>query len=250
MLLGALGCLWFVTLLEIVPRVGLTSLRYLPPFSSMVLALRNEAGTAAFWQAVVDTMAGWAGGLLIAVVAGLVAGIGIGSVRFVREATASTIEFMRPIPSVALIPVAVLLYGAQIRSTFLLVGYGAFWPVLLQVLHGVADVDPVARDTALGYRLPAWTRIRHLLWPTALPYITTGIRLAAAVALILAITAELVIGSPGLGQEIAVARSSDAVATMYALVIVIGILGVGVNLLFRALERQLLSWHPSVRARA
>ena len=75
----------------------------------------------------------------------------------------------------------------------------------------------------------------------------TGVRLAATIALVLAITAELVIGSPGLGKEIAVAQSSGAVASMYALVVVTGLIGVAVNLLARVLERRALAWHTSVR---
>ena len=87
--------------------------------------------------------------------------------------------------------------------------------------HSVEDlsgVDPVAMDTAHSYGLGRWGRVRHVVWPTALPYAMTGFRLAAAVALILAITAELIIGSPGLGREIAVAQTSGAVPAMYALV--------------------------------
>src|SRR5205814_9788804 len=83
-----------------------------------------------------------------------------------------------------------------------------------------------------------------------LPYIMTGIRLAAAVALILAVTAELVIGAPGLGKEIGVAMSSSAVPTMYALILVIGRFAVTVNVLFRTLERRVLAWHTSVRLEA
>jgi ABC-type nitrate/sulfonate/bicarbonate transport system permease component len=86
-----------------------------------------------------------------------------------------------------------------------------------------------------------------VLWPTALPYIFTGIRLAAAVALVLAVTTELVIGSPGLGALIGVAQSSGAVATMYALIVVTGLLGVTINLAARAVERRTLAWHQSVR---
>jgi len=76
----------------------------------------------------------------------------------------------------------------------------------------------------------------------------TGLRLAAAVALILAVTSELVIGNPGLGKLLANAQSSGAIATTYAIVVVTGILGVLVNLVFRAIERRSLSWHPSQRA--
>jgi ABC-type nitrate/sulfonate/bicarbonate transport system permease component len=244
--LGALGIAGVALGFELLPRTGWVSI-YLPPTSAMLGALGREAVTAAFWQALLDTVVGWALGLAIAVAAGAVAGVVIGSGRGLRASTASTIEFLRPIPSVALIPVAMLLYGARLGSTLLLVVYASFWPVLLQVIHGVTDVDPVARDTALSYRLSRWVTIRYLILPTALPYLMTGVRLSAAVALILAITAELVIGSPGLGHEIEVARVSGAVPLVYALIIVVGLLGVAVNVGFRALERRMLAWHPSVR---
>jgi ABC-type nitrate/sulfonate/bicarbonate transport system permease component len=119
--------------------------------------------------------------------------------------------------------------------------------VLIQVLYGVQDVDPVAMETARSYGFGPWARIRYVLWPTALPYVFTGVRLAAAVALVLAITAELVIGAPGLGALIAVAQTSDAIPAMYALVVVTGLLGVLINLAARTAERRLLSWHQSVR---
>jgi ABC-type nitrate/sulfonate/bicarbonate transport system permease component len=249
-LLGALGLLGLAALQELVPRIGLVSPHYLPPFSTMLAALGREASTAAFWRAVLDTIEGWALGLLIAVLGGVVAGVLIGSLRGLRTATASTIEFLRPIPSVALIPVAVLLYGARLQATLLLVVYASFWPVLLQVMHGIADVDPVARDTALSYRFTPWAKIRYLLLPTALPYIMTGIRLSAAVALILAVTSELVIGVPGLGKDIGMAMAGSAIPTMYGLILVVGLIGVIVNVGFRALERRVLSWHSSVRLEA
>lgn len=246
--LGVLGFVSFLVLLEIVPRSGLVSPRYLPPVSEIGGALADQLSTSSFWTAVGDTMRGWSIGLAIAVVMGVVVGVLLGSIPVLRDLTASTVEFLRPIPSVALIPLAVLVFGADLRSTLLLVVYAAFWQVLIQVLNGVQDVDPVARDTALSFGLGWRSRIRYVTWPTALPYVLTGLRLAAAVALILTITAELIIGTPGLGNEIGVAQSGGAVATMYALVVVTGLIGVGVNLLARALEKSLLGWHPSVRS--
>jgi ABC-type nitrate/sulfonate/bicarbonate transport system permease component len=246
-LLGLAGFGTFLLVLEIVPRTGLVSPAYLPPFSDIVGALADEVRTADFWRAVADTLRGWSLGLLIAVLLGIVVGICLGIVPVVREFTASTVEFLRPIPSVALIPLAVLVFGTELGSTLLLVIYASFWQVLVQVMYGVQDVDPVAQETARSFRMGWWSRVRHLVWPTALPYVLTGVRLAAAVALILAITAELVIGSPGLGNRIGAAQSGGAIATMYALVLVTGGLGVTVNLLARLLERRVLRWHPSIR---
>lgn len=245
--LGITGFAGLILLLELLPRAGVADARFLPPFSEMAVALSEQLASPAFWDALAATLRGWAIGLAIAMAAGVVAGIVIGSVPALRAATASTIEFLRPIPSVALIPLAVLLFGTDMRSTLLLVVYASFWQVLVQVLYGISDVDPIARDTARSYRFSLWRRVRTVLWPTALPYVMTGFRLAAAVALILEITGELIIGSPGLGNAIAVAKSSGAVDTMYALVIVTGVIGVGVNLAARFTERRLLRWHPSIR---
>ncbi|MFI6698051.1 ABC transporter permease [Streptomyces sp. NPDC050509] len=248
--LGAGGVAVLLALWELVPRTGLVSADYLPPVVRVAGALGTELSDATFWTALGDTLTGWALGLLIAVVAGVAAGVVLTVVPYLREATASTVEFLRPIPSVALIPLAVLLYGTDLRSTLLLVVYASFWQVLVQVLYGVTDVDPIADETARSYGLGTWARIRYVLWPTALPYIMTGVRLAAAVALVLAITAELVIGTPGIGARIAVAQSSQAVPEMYALVVVTGGLGLLINVGARAVERRALAWHQSVRGEA
>jgi len=247
--LGAAGLAVFLALGEAVPRLGVVKKAYFPPTSRIASALWDELRDGAFWSALGDTLTGWAIGLAIAVGAGVVVGVLVSVVPYLREATASTIEFLRPIPSVALIPLAVLLYGTQLKSVLLLVVYASFWQVLIQTLYGVQDVDPVAEETARSYGLGAWARVRHVLWPTALPYVMRGVRLAAAVALILAITAELVIGAPGLGQRIAVAQSSQAVPDVYALIVVAGLLGLIVNVGARTVERRALAWHQSVRGK-
>ncbi|MEU2785398.1 MULTISPECIES: ABC transporter permease [unclassified Streptomyces] len=245
--LGVAGLAGFLALAEAVPRLGLVDEEYLPPAGRIAAALGDEAADPAFWTALGDTLTGWALGLAIASCAGIVAGVVLSVVPYLRQATASTIEFLRPIPSVALIPLAVLLYGSELRSVLLLVVYASFWQVLIQVLYGVQDVDPVAEETARSYGLGTWARIRYVLWPTALPYVMTGVRLAAAVALILAVTAELVIGAPGLGQRIGVAQTSQAVPELYALIVVTGLLGLAINAGARAVERRALAWHQSVR---
>jgi ABC-type nitrate/sulfonate/bicarbonate transport system permease component len=247
---GAAGLLGFLVVVQLVPTLGIVSERYLPPTTKILDALGQEVASSAFWTAVADTMEAWAIGLAIAFSAGLVIGVIIGSVPFLRAATSSTIEFLRPIPSVALIPLAVLVFGTGLESTLLLVVYASFWQVLVQVLYGVLDVDPVASETARSFRFGQWARVRHVVWPTALPYVMTGLRLAAAVALILAVTAELVIGAPGLGHEIALAQQGGATADLYALVVATGLIGVAINVVVRAVERRALHWHPSVRAEA
>jgi len=241
------GIVLLLAVFEIVPQFGLVPAAYLPPLHKVAVALADEAGRPMFWFALYETLRGWAIGLTIAATAAIAVGVLIGTTPLLRAATHSTIEFLRPIPSVALIPLAVLLFGADLRSKLLLIVYASFWQVLIQVLYGVQDVDPVARDTARSYRFSRWGHIRYVVWPTALPYVMTGLRLASAVALVLAVTGELIIGAPGLGQQIALAQSGDAVPTLYALVVVTGVVGIVINTLARWAERRVLSWHPSVR---
>lgn len=248
--LGLVGTVIFLVVWELVPALGLVPARYLPPPSETFGIFFRNLTFVEFWVAVWETMKGWAIGLFIASVAAVLLGLVIGGSQVLRRLTASTIEFLRPIPSVALIPLAVLLYGIELESKLLLIVYAAFWQVLIQVLYGVADVDPVANNTARSFGLGYLARVRHVVWPTTLPYLMTGLRLGAAVALILAVTAELVIGNPGLGKEIALAQSGGATAPMYALVIATGFLGVLINAVFRAIERRALSWHSSIRAEA
>lgn len=247
-LLGVAGIAGFLLVWELIPRLGIIEARFLPPASEVIAALAVDFGLTAFWVAVAETMKAWFLGLLIAVAAAVLAGFIIGSSNFLRRATNSTVEFLRPIPSVALIPLAVLLFGVKIESSLMLITYAAFWQVLIQVLYGVADVDMVANNTAKTYGLGKMARIRYVVFPTALPYLMTGVRLAATVALVLAITAELVIGSPGLGREIALAQSGGAISGMYALVLATGLIGVAINILMRFIEKKTLSWHSSVRS--
>ncbi|MEU4656536.1 ABC transporter permease [Streptomyces sp. NPDC023723] len=235
---------------EAVPRTGLIADGALPPLSSVLAELGRQTGDPALWEALGRTVRTWAVGLAIAVVAGVVAGVVIALVPVLRAITASTVEFLRPIPSVALIPAVILLFGTGFESGVVLIVYAGFWQVLVQVLYGVQDIDPVANDTARSYRFSVWGRVRHVIWPTTLPFVFTGVRLAASVALVLAITGELVIGTPGVGQLISVAQSSGATTEMFALVLVTGVLGVLVNIGFRYAERAVLGWHPSVRRSA
>ncbi|GAB3259094.1 ABC transporter permease [Arthrobacter pigmenti] len=249
-LLGLAGIIGFLLIWEALPRLGVVNPDFLPPASEVLVVFVQNLGLTAFWVAVGQTLISWGLGLAVATIAALALGLIIGSNNFLRKATHSTIEFLRPIPSVALIPLAVLIFGVDRGSALMLVIYASFWQVLIQVLYGVADVDTVANDTAKSYGLGAIARIRYVVWPTTLPYFMTGLRLAAAVALILAITAELIIGNPGLGHQIALAQSGAAVSAMYALILATGLLGVLINLAMRLVERRTLAWHSSIRGEA
>lgn len=147
----------------------------------------------------------------------------------------------------ALIPLVVLVYGSGVDSKVFLVFFASVWPLLIQTIYGIQDSDPVAVETARAFRLGRAERLVGVTLPAAVPYIATGLRISSSVALILAVTAELVIGMPGLGQAINLAGGSCAVEGMYALIVVTGALGWALNSVFARAERRVLHWHPSTR---
>lgn len=244
--LGLVGIGAFLALWEVAPRAGWVNREFLPEFSAVAQKFVAYLFDSSFWADVSVTMRAWAIGLAISIIAGFIVGMIIGLNSFLKRATRSTIEFLRPIPSVALVPLAVLLFGLSIESSLMLIVYACFWQVLIQVLYGVSDIDPVADSTAQVFGLNRLERIRYVVWPTVLPYLMTGIRLASTVAIILAITAELLIGQPGIGYQIGLTQAGGRVPEMYALIVATGFIGVAINIGIRALERQALKWHPSV----
>lgn len=246
-LLGAAGIAGFLFTWQLIPTLGLINPAFFPPASEVLGRLALDTLDLEFWRNIGRTLTAWAIGLVIAVVLATVLGTIIGLVPFLRRATHTTVEFLRPIPSVALIPLAILMFGIQLQAALVIIVFASFWQVFVQVLYGVADIDTVARDTARSFGLTPASRLWNLVLPTALPYLMTGVRLAAAVALILAVTAEMTIGNPGLGRAIIFAQSAGDYVQLYALVIVTGILGILINWVFSLIERRALRWHQSVR---
>jgi ABC-type nitrate/sulfonate/bicarbonate transport system permease component len=129
-----------------------------------------------------------------------------------------------------------------------LASFGAFWPLLVQTMYGVRDVDPIAIDTARSFGVGRFERLVRITLPSSMPYIATGLRISSTVSLILAFTAELFMGTPGLGQAMNFAVSYGLNDQLYALALATGFLGLAIHFLTAAAERRLLRWHPSQRA--
>jgi ABC-type nitrate/sulfonate/bicarbonate transport system permease component len=236
-----------VVLFDALPRIGALPRDHFPPITETLGTLAEQLGHESFWEAVYNTLQGWALGLAIAAALAIPVGIVIGSSGLLYRATRGLIEFLRPIPSVALIPLAILIYGTGLKSKVFLAAFASFWQLLVATLYGVQDIDPVASDTARSFGFSRLGRLFRVTLPSAVPYIATGLRIASAVSLILTVTAELVIGSAGLGRSINVARSGGNEELMYALIISTGILGLLLNAIFVRAERRVLHWHPSQR---
>jgi ABC-type nitrate/sulfonate/bicarbonate transport system permease component len=135
--------------------------------------------TREFWADYLETIRGWALGLAIATALAVPTGIVLGSSDFLGSAFRVPIEFLRPIPSAALIPVLFLSLGTGLKSEVFLAAFGAFWPLLVQTIYGVRDVDPVTTDTGRSFGLGRHERLYRITLPSAVPYIWTGLRIAS-----------------------------------------------------------------------
>lgn len=236
-----------LALLELVSRGEVLPRRYVPPTSTIVEALYQEVQGVAFWGAVGDTLEGWALGLGLAVAAAIPLGMVIGGSRWIYLALRAPIDFLRAIPGLAWLPLLVLVIGIGFELKLYLITVGAFWPLLFQALYGVQDVDPAARDMARAYGLGRFAQFFRVVLPSATPYVATGLRISAIVALNVSVGVELIIGAQGIGDAIAKAQYGNRVPATYAYVAAAGTLGLLINIAFRRLERRVLHWHPSER---
>jgi ABC-type nitrate/sulfonate/bicarbonate transport system permease component len=157
---------------------------------------------------------------------------------------------LKPIPPVALLPLGLIIYGTTLKMKLLLIVFGTLWPLLIAVAGGVRDVDATLLDTSQCYRLGLRRTIVNVVLPSALPYVATGLRIAAVSAFLLSIVTELVGGAAGLGLSMVNAENGADYSTLYALVIASGLVGLILNHLFVVLERPVLHWHPSQRQEA
>jgi ABC-type nitrate/sulfonate/bicarbonate transport system permease component len=215
--------------------------------TDIVRAAGPLIASRAFDTAVLDTLASWSEGLVVSLLVAIPIGVALGSSDLAYRMSRFTIDFLRTIPPVALIPLGLLLYGATPKMAFLLVVFGSLWPVLLQAMYGVHQVDSAARDVASAYRLRRLDRVRFLILPSSAPFVATGIRLAATISLLLAIGAELIGGAPGIGAAITQEQQNGDIPGMWVYVVVSAVLGVILNLVLVGLERRILRWHSAHR---
>lgn len=241
---GALGVTVFLVIGEIVGRSGIVARTDLPPTSDVAIALWDLLARQGFAFDVWTTLWNWLLGLATAVAIGVPLGLLLGSVPVLNEGSRLLVEFLRPIPSVALIPIAVLIFGTGTDMRVLVMAFAAVWPILFNTIYGLMEVDKVAKETARSYGTGRLGVALRVSLPSALPFVLTGVRLAAAVALIIEVTAELFGGAPrGIGTVIGIAIfGSGAKDVVLAGAFVCGVLGLAANLALEHTSRRTLVW--------
>ncbi len=246
---GTIGLAVAFAALEALTRAGIVSSEYLPPASTVLATTGRILLDAEFLRNEAATMTAWAVGMAVAIAIAVPLGLLLGSSWRSYLAATTAIELLRPIPSVALIPLAILLMGRGLDMKVSLIVYASVWPILFNTIYGIREVDPVARDTARAFGFGPLATLWRVSLPSASPFIYTGIRISAAIALILAISAELIAGGgDGIGSWM-LARSQAGVPRelLYAAIVVSGLLGLAINGAMVAGERRLFAWHQRLR---
>ena len=182
-------------------------------------------------------------GYAIGVVLGVAVGVLMGSFRAAYHLLEPLTEILRPIPSPAYVPLAILFLGIDDEMKIFMIGFASFFPVLLNAYSGVRAVDPVHLGTASTFGARGMRLLWQIVLPSAAPYIFTGMRISLAVALIVMVISEMVAASSGIGYFILAAQRGFKVREMYAGIITLAAIGYGMNRLFLAIEARMLAWH-------
>lgn len=231
---------------EVLSRTGVLP-EEIPPVTDVLAAGWQLVPTAKFATSLVVTLVQVAVGLVIGVVVGVAAGLALGSVPLLYRLTHHVLDFFRFIPAIVYLPVVVLLMGATPWTAFLLAALGTVWPMLFQTYYGVAGISTVLSDTARVFGLRRHQRLAHVVLPAVSPFVATGLRISAAHALVVVVAVQLITAIPGLGRDIAVYAANAVYPRMYALVAVVGLVGVALNAVLAAVERRSLHWHSAYR---
>ncbi len=252
------------TSLRLTPgRVGLAVVPWILPVVLLVTWwFASQSNTSPFWpslERIVDTFGTTWGprltsdilpslrrlgiGFGLAVVIGVGVGALLGRVRLLHEAVDPLLQYIRALPATVLVPVSIVLFGIGDLPKISLIVFVAVFPILLNTIDGVRNVEPGLEDVARSFRLTRVQRILSVQLPSALPQIMAGMRTALQVAFVLMIITELVAATNGIGYVTLIAQQSFQVSLMWLGMLLLGILGVFVNGLFVLVERRLLRWY-------
>ena len=213
---------------------------------SDALAPPSQAGSAwlraardgSLWQATAFTLGSAALGLSIGTLGGLTVGVVLGLSRRAAAVGFLAIELLRPVPSVALIPLALLVFGFGLRMEVAVVAFATFWPMLVLTQAATRQVDPGLLEVARALELAPWDQVRKIVLPAIVARLFVAFRLGVAIALVVAVTVEIAANPHGMGYSMMIAQQSLDPASMLAWLVWIGVVGAVIDSLAQALQRR------------
>ncbi|MBI2999472.1 MAG: ABC transporter permease [Deltaproteobacteria bacterium] len=232
-----------LTIWEILSRSNMINGHLVPPASAVLEVFVLQWTSYEFLRHVVITLFRMASGYVTAVVVAIPLGLLMGYWRRLFDMLELTIEVIRPIPTSALIPVAIIFFGISHTMHSFVVFLASFMPILLSTIDGVRAVDPVLIETSSTLGTPAHRIFPRVIVPAAMPHIVTGLRTSIALALIVAVSSEMIISSEGLGWSVLYAQRTMRVPQIYAGILSLAAVGYLLNRAFLVLEAWMIGWH-------
>lgn len=233
---------------EVLSRTKQVNPIFLPPVTKVFLTFGTLLINYRIWIEISATLGRCFSGYIIACLIGIPIGIFMGrSVKFFNLLE-PLVEILRPIPSAAIIPVAILFLGIENTMKIFVIVFACLWPILINTMDGVKSIDRVLIETGKTFRLTKTQFLIKIIIPGSSPSIITGMRISLAISLILAITVEMIAGNNGIGFFILDSERSFKFPQMYSAIILVGILGYLINLFFLRSTDRILRWHKGFTA--
>lgn len=226
--------------------VGLLPQKSTPSLAELAGSWAQGIADLSLVTASLSTLQATAQGLLIAFLIGVPIGFANGLLRSVDRLTGVAVEFMRPVPAVALIPVAIVLFGTGISMQVFLVVTACVWPLMISAKQAVQSIEPLWPQVARVSGHGRASGLLRVVLPASIPGLITGLRTSAAIGLIVAVAGGLLTGSPGLGASLATAQNKADAAAAFAAMVMAGLLGMGIDYALRRLERGVSGWQIAV----
>jgi len=231
-----------VVIWHLVVENGLINRVFLPTpvstWEALYAGILHGSLLGAWGETVRRMIYGW----LFASLLGVVLGALIGMSAQARAYMSGILEFIRPLPASAVVPVAIVLLGLTEYMVLAVIAFGAVWPTLLATVHGFASVEPRLYEVGQSLRMSRWDVVRKISLPNSVPDILSGMRISVTVALILTVVGEMLTGRPGLGSAIISSARMFQAPQLFAGVILLGITGYVSSILLNLAEARLLRW--------
>lgn len=238
------GLIPIALLLGLWQLIGSPNSATAPTPSTWWPALKSIERSGALWPALEKTMELYVEGMIGAIVFGVVIGLALGSSRRLTQAFGPLLEFLRAIPAAAIVPVAILLFHVNSRTDAGIVVFGSIWPILLNTAAARAAIPALRLDVAHSLRLTRWDRLRKVVLPSVLPEIVVGVRVAAPICLIISLLVDVLVATGGIGYLLVQYQQTFVASSAFAMLAVIGIIGIAINVAIGSAERLVLYRWP------
>lgn len=235
--------IFLIAIWQIASSTSLLESRILPAPSAVVLAFWNLLLSGELWTHVQVSAGRAISGLLVGGGSGLLLGLLNGSSKTASTLLDTTLQMIRNIPALALIPLVILWFGIDESAKLFLVAIGVFFPIYINTYHGIRSVDPQLIEMGKSYGLTRWQLYREIILPGAMPSILVGLRFSLGLVWVLLIVAETISAQSGIGYMTMNAREFLQTDVVLVGVLLYALLGKLADVLAVALERFLLRWH-------